>query len=76
MIMASDFNATLHEPYSNSFEINKPNTVRSLNAVIEDHQLVDLGTVVGCVDHTWHCEDSSGHSFHIDLMLTIYLCNI
>jgi hypothetical protein len=50
--MASDFNATLHEPYSNSFEINKPNTVRSLNAVIEDHQLVDLGTVVGCVDHT------------------------
>jgi hypothetical protein len=52
MIMASDFNATLHEPYSNSFEINKPNTVRSLNAVIEDHQLVDLGTVVGCVDHT------------------------
>jgi hypothetical protein len=70
ILMAGDFNATLHEADSNNCEINKPNSVRFLHAMIEDHQLVDLVAVAGCVDHTWHRKDSSGHSSCNELILT------
>jgi len=70
MILAGDFNATLHEADSNNLTINKINTVQSLGVLMEDHQLVDLGSVTGCLGHTWHRRDSSGQSSRIDLILT------
>jgi exonuclease III len=52
VVLAGDFNATLTEEDSNNHEINKPNTVQALHTLIEDHQLMDLGTQTGCLDHT------------------------
>ncbi len=70
LILAGDFNATLNATDSNNHTINKPNTVQSLITLMEDHQLIDLGAQTGCLDHTWHRRDSSGHSSRIDLILT------
>jgi exonuclease III len=70
LILAGDFNATLNATDSNNHTINKPNTVQSLVTLMEDHRLVDLGAQTGCLDHTWHRGDSSGHSSRIDLILT------
>jgi hypothetical protein len=70
VLMAGDFNATLSQTDSNNQNINKPNTVQALHALIEDHQLVDLGAHVGRLTHTWHRKDSSGQSSRIDLILT------
>jgi hypothetical protein len=70
MLLAGDFNATLSQADSNNQLINKPNTVQALHTLIEDHQLVDLGSVAGCLTHTWHRRDSSGQSSRIDLILT------
>ncbi len=70
LLLAGDFNATLSQADSNNQTINKPNTVQALHALIEDHNLVDLGANVGCLSHTWHRRDSSGQSSRIDLILT------
>ncbi len=70
IILAGDFNATLMATDSNNLKINKPNTVQSLLTLMEDHQLIDLGAQTGCLDHTWHRKDSSGHSSRNDLILT------
>jgi hypothetical protein len=55
---------------SNNLTINKPNTVQAVLTLMEDHHLVDLGAQTGCLDHTWHRRDSSGHSSRLDLILT------
>jgi hypothetical protein len=70
VLLAGDFNATLTPADANNQVINKPNTVQALNALIEDHQLIDLGANVGCLTHTWNSRDSSGQSSRIDLILT------
>jgi hypothetical protein len=70
VVLASDFNATLTQSDANNHIINKPNMVQALHTLVEDHQLVDLGAHVGCLDHTWHRRDSSGQSSRIDLILT------
>jgi hypothetical protein len=70
VLLAGDFNATLTSADANNQNINKPHTVQALNALIEDHHLIDLGANVGCLTHTWHRRDSSGQSSRIDLILT------
>jgi exonuclease III len=70
MLLAGDFNVTLFQADSNNQLINKPNTVQALHTLIEDHQLVDLGSNAGCLTHTWHRRDSSGQSSRSDLILT------
>jgi hypothetical protein len=70
VLLAGAFNAALTLADANNQVINKPNTVQALPALIEDHQLIDLGANVGCLTHTWHRRDSSGQSSHIDLILT------
>jgi exonuclease III len=47
IILAGDFNATLMATDSNNLMINKPNTVQSVLALMEDHHLVDLGAQTG-----------------------------
>jgi hypothetical protein len=70
VLLTGDFNATLTQADANNQVINKPNTVQTLHALIEDHQLIDLGANAGCLTHTWHRRDSTGQSSRIDLILT------
>jgi exonuclease III len=70
VVLAGDFNATLSPADANNHNINKPTTVQALLALMEDHQLVDLGAHANCLEHTWHRRDSSGQSSRIDLILT------
>ena len=70
VLLAGDFNATLTVADANNQVINKPNTVQAIAALMEDHQLIDLGSNAGCLTHTWHRRDSSGQSSRIDLILT------
>jgi hypothetical protein len=70
IVLTGDFNATLTVTDSNNLTITKPNTVQALLTLMEDHHLVDLGAQTGCLDHTWHRKDSSGHSSRLDLILT------
>jgi exonuclease III len=56
VLLAGDFNATLTVADANNQVINKPNTVQAIAALMEDHQLIDLGSNAGCLTrfHTGH----------------------
>jgi len=71
VIIAGDFNVTIHANDSNNPNHNsKPRTRRALRNIIDDHNLTDLAMAANRPWHTWFRQGDQGQSSRIDLILT------
>ena len=71
IILAGDFNVTLHHRDSNSPNHNaKPQSANILHTLIEDFHLNDIALLTKKPFHTWQRPGIQGHSSRLDLILT------
>ena len=71
IIIAGDFNVTLHHRDSNSpNHTAKPHSANILHTLIEDFSLTDIALLTKKPFHTWQRPGIQGHSSRLDLILT------